>query len=453
MELEFEINNQSMNRIDKNKPADFSNKYLLCKFNFLSNDWSEDFTKFAIFKTNNANYRVTILEDECYVPFDVLEHRRFVITVYGVNAEDVRITTNQVWLRLEDSGFVTSYDESGEFNPDMTEQIWLAMDEKSDISYVDTGLSLKADKEYVDSELDLKADKLYVDSEFESRDVVIGLKADKVFVDTSLDGKVDKITGKGLSTNDFTEYYKNFLDGFDGDIEAFLEEHKEEIEALITSEVLDGKADKVHSHLKSDISDFSHTHTEADITDLQDYALASDVYSKAEVDELIYNVENKFFVTSDAPVIQTGDNLELYAKMKSDGFPVTDKTVHFYQYMPGVIYYHHYNKPRATNVDIGVSEYKVEMKHIDDGTGDYSPVSIIGNAGEQDYIDWKLENQMIEIHSDDLIPLRFEGDSITIKNNTLYYGENTFDLSNMDIDLNIFFDIFGEVTIKELEEE
>ena len=119
MELEFEINNQSMNRIDKNKPADFSNKYLLCKFNFLSTDWSEDFTKFAIFKTNKANYRVTILEDECYVPFDVLEHRRFVITVYGVNAEDVRITTNQVWLRLEDSGFVTSYDESGEFNPDL----------------------------------------------------------------------------------------------------------------------------------------------------------------------------------------------------------------------------------------------------------------------------------------------------------------------------------------------
>ena len=65
--------------------------------------------------------------------------------------------------------------------------------------------------------------------------------------------KVDKVTGKELSSNDFTDHYKNFLDGFDGDIEAFLLEHKEEIEALITSEVLAAKADK--SYVDSELSE------------------------------------------------------------------------------------------------------------------------------------------------------------------------------------------------------
>jgi hypothetical protein len=55
-----------------------------------------------------------------------------------------------------------------------------------------------------------------------------------------LDLKVDKVGGKELSSNDFTDYYKNYIDGFDGDIEAFLELHKEEIEASIKEDVLSG---------------------------------------------------------------------------------------------------------------------------------------------------------------------------------------------------------------------
>ena len=34
-------------------------------------------------------------------------------------------------------------------------------------------------------------------------------------IDTKLAGKVDKVSGKGLSTNDFTNAYKNKLDGIE----------------------------------------------------------------------------------------------------------------------------------------------------------------------------------------------------------------------------------------------
>ena len=71
--------------------------------------------------------------------------------------------------------------------------------DKADVSYADSGLSLKADKTYVDSKL--------------------GLKTDETYVDTELDKKVDKITGKGLSTNDYTTTEKNKLSGIEAGAE------------------------------------------------------------------------------------------------------------------------------------------------------------------------------------------------------------------------------------------
>ena len=92
MNLEFEIVNQSLKRTDSEKPADYSNEYLKCIFNFESDDW-ESMGKFAIFKAGTLNYRVAINDGECIVPFDALQHNRFALTVYGVDGE-VRITTN-----------------------------------------------------------------------------------------------------------------------------------------------------------------------------------------------------------------------------------------------------------------------------------------------------------------------------------------------------------------------
>lgn len=127
MKLEFKIENQSLIRTDDNKAVDLSNNYLECDFSF-SEDW-DDFAKFVIFRCNKKSYRVAINDETCLVPYDVLKADKFLITVYGVK-EDVRITTNYLWIHLRKSAFVDEYDESSYFNPDMTEELLDIVEQK-----------------------------------------------------------------------------------------------------------------------------------------------------------------------------------------------------------------------------------------------------------------------------------------------------------------------------------
>ena len=135
MELTFSICNQSLKRTDSEKPADLSNKYLKCQFDFQSSDWTP-MGKFAIFKTGKLNFRVAINDGECIVPFDALQYNQFALTVYGIDG-DTRITTNLVYIKLGKSGFVTEYDESSYFNPDMTEELLDLVEQKVYISVFD----------------------------------------------------------------------------------------------------------------------------------------------------------------------------------------------------------------------------------------------------------------------------------------------------------------------------
>ena len=135
MELTFSICNQSLKRTDSEKPADLSNEYLKCQFDFQSSDWTP-MGKFAIFKTGKLNYRVAINDGECIVPFDALQYNQFALTVYGIDG-DTRITTNLVYIKLGKSGFVTEYDESSYFNLDMTEELLDLVEQKVYISVFD----------------------------------------------------------------------------------------------------------------------------------------------------------------------------------------------------------------------------------------------------------------------------------------------------------------------------
>lgn len=146
MELTFSICNQSLKRTDSEKPADYSNEYLKCQFDFQSEDW-EPMGKFAIFKTGKLNYRVAISDGECIVPFDALQYNQFALTVYGIDG-DTRITTNLVYIKLGKSGFVTEYDESSYFNPDMTEELLDLVEQKVYTSVFDetvTGINESID--------------------------------------------------------------------------------------------------------------------------------------------------------------------------------------------------------------------------------------------------------------------------------------------------------------------
>lgn len=425
MDLEFNVNNQVLKRIDMNKPADLSSEYLKCIFNFESDDW-ESMGKFAIFKTGKLNFRVAINDSECIVPFDALQHSRFALTVYGVDG-DVRITTNIISVRLMGSGFVSEYDESSYFNPDMTEELLDLVEQKVYISVFDetvTGInesisgleSSKLDKTTYNTDIPVirsditdlensKVDNTTFNDTVESINTSIGeLDTNKTVTitkqatadtgyfstyvinqgGTALSPKInipkdyllksaslkqctvkdEPIEGLNigdwyfdwvLNTADETEESHLYLnanvltDVYEGDNETI----------IISDNVVSVKpnvfAFKLHTHTKNDITDFAHNHderyyteseidtklneksntghkhTESDITDLQDYALEDDVYSKTEVDNLIYDLNNKMNVNSDKTIIQTEETSNITVQVKENGFPAINKTVNIYE--------------------------------------------------------------------------------------------------------------------------
>ena len=324
MDLEFTVNNQTLKRKDSNQVVTSSSEYLRLVFDFETDDW-ENVSKYAFFRTGHINYPFELDEDKIVIPAYFLNSNYLLFGLFGVGDGDIRITTNVLRLHLENSYY--------------------------DAETVD-----------VRNFLEVEVDRL----------------------DGRIDGKVDIIEGKMLSTNDFTDYYKNFLDGFDGNIEAFLEEHKAEIEELLIGEALRSKADKVHKHTESDITDLkdyalssdvptktsdltndsgfitqhqdisgkadkTYVDTEldkkADITDvptktsdltndvpfLTEHQSLSDYYTKTEVNQLIKDLNNKMNVNSDKTIIQTEETSNITVQVKEDGFPAINKTVNIYE--------------------------------------------------------------------------------------------------------------------------
>ena len=110
MELEFEVNNQSLVRTDTVGVVNQSVNYLSCVFSFKTSDWS-GFEKYVIFKSESgADYCYSLgtsCEVDCTVPGKVLEHDLFRLTLFGLKDEE-RITTNLVTVKLVRSGFSTS---------------------------------------------------------------------------------------------------------------------------------------------------------------------------------------------------------------------------------------------------------------------------------------------------------------------------------------------------------
>ena len=104
---------------------------------------------------------------------------------------------------------------------------------KADLDGLDTALNGKADVEDLtaaQNQLNSLNDELSAvettvagkasASDLTSLATTVGGKADTSYVNTELAKKVDKISGKGLSTNDFTAAYKSQLDSLDGNLEA-----------------------------------------------------------------------------------------------------------------------------------------------------------------------------------------------------------------------------------------
>lgn len=324
MDLEFTINNQTLKRTDSEKPVDWSNEYLQCSFDFKTDDW-EPMGKFAIFKTGKLNFRVAINDDECIVPFDALQYNQFALTLYGIDG-DTRITTNLVYIKLGKSGFVTEYDESSYFNPDMTEELLDLVEQKVYISVFDETVTninesiseLGTNKTVTITKQDV-ADTGYfstyvINQGGTALSPKINIPKDYLLKSAS----IKQCSEKGVPLPDLNvgDYYFDWV--------------------LNTS---DGTGDETHLYLNANVLTdvYEPDNTSIVINDkvisvkTGVFALIDEVYSKSEVDELIHTLNNNIKLNGTSEIIQTDENVELYAYCKADGMPMLNKKVHFFK--------------------------------------------------------------------------------------------------------------------------
>ena len=287
MQLEFEVENQTIKRIDTHSIVNQSDNYLELIFDFKTEDW-ENTTKFIYLITDDGKYKFNLENDSYIVPNAFLIGTILTFGVYGVN-EDYRVTTNMVkihMVRSECFDFV-EYDPE-QFSIDVVEDIYLR-----------------------------------------------------------IDGKVDKVSGKGLSTNDFDNAYKNQLDTlYDTIITAIKEEDYVTFTDLLNyytklqiDNLLNTKVDN------SDVSQVGFTGNYNDllgkpvipsrvsqldndsgfINDLSNY------YSKSQIDELIDSLNNRLILNGDENIIQKDDVLSLVAYIVEEGMPLEGKKIYFYE--------------------------------------------------------------------------------------------------------------------------
>ena len=172
MDLEYVVTNQVIERSDRNRPANLSQEYLELSFTF-SDDWT-GLAKFALFKTSEGTLRSALSQDKVTVPVCALSDKKFLFSLYGVDGNDLRITTNLVRVNLLESGFTHEVinDDSDLDEPTTVEEIYTEIAKKAYITDVNTALSERYTKTEVDNliyginnHITLEADKTIIENE------------------------------------------------------------------------------------------------------------------------------------------------------------------------------------------------------------------------------------------------------------------------------------------------
>ena len=160
--------------------------YITARFEF-SEEWG-GLSKTAIFKGTNGTYSVLLTDDACIVPHEVLAGG-FSVSVYG-SSGNMRITADSVYINAVKSGY-----EDNQTPPDPTPTVY---------------------EEILDKFSDIKqADSERAEQVKQNADGIDGIRSDMADMNSTLNTKVDKVSGKGLSSNDYTDEEKTKLAGLE----------------------------------------------------------------------------------------------------------------------------------------------------------------------------------------------------------------------------------------------
>lgn len=367
MDLNFTIEKQTLKRTDNQQIVNWSNKYLVFNFQF-SSEWA-NLSKFLLIFCGGAAYRFAIEQNKFTVPYTLIKRKILLFSVYGIDNEEYRITTNKIRLILEDSGFEKEIKTIGEeeLTLDVVELIYTELDKKAYTTDMNNALALKTNisdiknnltssdtnkplsanqgktlKALIDSidmvKQDTAEDGYFASYDLKINNVVVGEKInipkDYLLKDAVIDVcEENDVPVEGYHVGD---YYFDFLvnteDSSDPKHLYLLCNDLKDVYTgdgstiVINNGVISVKsnvfADKTHTHTKSQITDFSHTHDDR-------------YYTENEVNTIINNLKeewnNRVILKGDKTIIQTGDTCDFTAYAVKDGMPVINEKIYFYK--------------------------------------------------------------------------------------------------------------------------
>lgn len=315
MDLNFTIEKQTLKRTDNQQIVNWSNEYLVFNFQF-SNEWS-NLSKFLLIFCGDAAYRFAIEQNKFTVPYTLIKGNTFVFSVYGIDNEEYRITTNKIRLILGDSGFEKEIKTIGEeeLTLDVVELIYTELDKKANASELPS-LEVTLEEQTV-------AETGYCATYVIKQGGValspkINIPKDYLVKSASVETCTEK--GVPLASLDVGDLYLDFV-----------------------INTVEGTGNIQHLYI--DVSDLTDVYTADEVTltlvngvfSIKDVPvnLISDlntvVYTKEQVDDIINNLNNRVILKGDKTIIQTGDTTDFTAYAVKDGMPVINEKIYFYK--------------------------------------------------------------------------------------------------------------------------
>lgn len=149
MDLNFTVNNQELTKKDNNKIVNKSNNYIKIRIDFNGDEW-EALNKYIILKNENGvAFQFQHSVEGVLIPSTILMGRLFTITVYGADETTKRITTNEIVIRLIESGYTKDISSIADESVDIFVEVTRRMDDlesqldgKLNINDVDTDLNI-----------------------------------------------------------------------------------------------------------------------------------------------------------------------------------------------------------------------------------------------------------------------------------------------------------------------
>ena len=185
-----------------------------------SEEWN-GLTKTAVFRTDHLQKDVLNVTNVCTIPHECLEKagERLVVGVYGTNGNDIVIPTIYVSLGRIKQGA----DPSGDVSADPSLPVWAQVQEAiGNLSQIETETkdslvaAINEVKQTADSKQDTISDLEAIRSGAAKGATALQSVPNTYRTaseqDTIDSGKVDKVTGKGLSSNDYTDAAKAKVD-------------------------------------------------------------------------------------------------------------------------------------------------------------------------------------------------------------------------------------------------